>query len=148
MLTLRPVDTNTVIELLDKINVTKNSSIPNLPSIILKAGFLACPNVLTFIINQCILTNVIPNDWKSATVIPIKKVPNCKSVNELRPISLLPLPCKILEKIIYSQCIKHLKENHYLDENQFGFQANCSTISAISELTYDISSAIEKKIPQ
>ena len=121
-------------------------SVFNLPSKILKAAFLACPNVITFLINQCILTNVIPNDWKSATVIPIKKVNNCKSVNELCPISLLHLPCKLLEKIIYSQCVKYLKENRYFDENQFGFQENCSTISAISELTDDISSAIEKKI--
>ena len=147
LLVFRPVTVNMVIELIQKINVTKSSSVPNLPSKILKAAFLSCPNVITYLFNQCILRNIIPDDWKSATVIPIKKVSNCKSVNDLRPISLIPLPCKLLEKIIYTQCIKHLKENQFLDENQFGFQQNSSTISAISELTDDISFSIEKKFP-
>ena len=146
-LVFRPVTLEEIIELIEKINTKKNSSVPNLPTLLLKDFFLTCPNAIAFIINQCILTNNVPSDWKSATIIPIKKTPNCNTVNELRPISLLPLPSKILEKIIYKQCIKHLTDNQYLDPNQFGFQKNSSTITAISEITDDIYESIEKKQP-
>ena len=144
-LVFRPVSLEEVVDLIKKIDTKKSSSIPNLPSLLLKEFFLTCPNTIAYVINQCILTSTIPTEWKSATIIPIKKTSNCNTVNELRPISLLPLPCKILEKIIYKQCIKHLTEKQYLDPNQFGFQKNSSTITAISEITDDIFDSIEKK---
>ena len=146
-LIFRPVTTDSIIEIVKKIDIKKNSSIKDLPSVLLKEAFLACPNTITYIINQCILHNDIPTEWKSATIIPIKKVNNCTTVNELRPISLLPLPCKIFEKIIYNQCISHLLKNQFIDPNQFGFQKNSSTITAISEFTDDIFESIEHKSP-
>ena len=74
-----------------------------------------------------------------------KKTNPCNSVNGLWPISLLPLPSKILEKIVYQQCITHLNTYNYLDSDQYGFQKNKSTITAISELTDDFFKSIEKK---
>ena len=80
------------------------------------------PNIITFLINKIIITNIIPDIWKKATIIPLKKINNCTSPSDLRQISLLPLPSKILEKLVYNQVVKHLIQNKYLDCNQFGFQ--------------------------
>ena len=140
---LQTVTVNQVTELIEKINTNKSSSIKNLPSKLLKEGFLMIPNILTFLFNKIIINSTIPDNWKKATIIPIKKTTNCTSPSDLRPISLLPLPSKLLEKLIYNQVIKHLIQNKYLDPNQFGFQKNKSTITTLTEFTDDIYTAIE-----
>ena len=105
---LKCVTADQVIEIIEKINTKKSSSVKNLSSKLLKEAFLVIPNIITFLLNKIIITNVIPDNWKKASIIPLKKINNCTSPSDLRPISLLPLPSKILEKLIYNQVIQHL----------------------------------------
>ena len=142
-LTFNPVDIDTISKLVKEIDIKKSSAIKNLPTLILKETFISNPNLLKHIINKCITDNDIPDKWKDSTIIPLKKVNNSTQVNDLRPISLLPLPSKILEKIIHKQCIEHLIRNNYFDPQQFGFQKDKSTISAVQNFTDDIFTAIE-----
>ena len=72
---LRPVFKDKVVELIEKINIKKNSSVPNLSSHLLKEAFLSAPDAITYVINKCILYNDVPSQWKSATIIPLKKQP-------------------------------------------------------------------------
>ncbi len=53
---------------------------------------------LTFIINTSISTGVFPHAWKNAHVIPLFKKSDFNDVNNFRPISILPVLSKILEK--------------------------------------------------
>ena len=53
---------------------------------------------LTFFFNLCLKTAVFPDKLKIAIVIPIYKSGNKELFNNYRPISLLPLFSKILEK--------------------------------------------------
>ncbi len=50
-----------------------------------------------------------------------------------RPISLLPVLSKVLEKIASEQLMHYLETNNYLSPLQFGFRQNLSTESAITE---------------
>ena len=100
---------------------------------------------LKYIYDQIVKTGIFPSDWKCATIIPLKKVPNTNSVNELRPISLLPLPSKIFEKIIHNRLIDHLETNDYLDPHQGGFRKNNSTINTTAKFTNDIFNAINTR---
>ena len=59
-----------------------------------------------------------------------------------RPISLLPVPGKILEKIVHARLVNHLEVNSLLVENQGGFRSNHSTTSSVAALTDDIFSGI------
>ena len=52
-----------------------------------------------------------------------------------RPISILPLPSKLLERAIHYQIISHLDTNGYLSFNQHGFRTGKSTSTAILDLT-------------
>lgn len=80
--------------------------------------------------NLSISTSTVPQSWKIATVIPIPKVKNSSSVSDLCPISLLPLPGKVL--------MSHLEINKLLSRRQFGFRPGLSTIDAIDTLIDDI----------
>ena len=57
-------------------------------------------DLLTDIINNCIRRSYFPTKWKKARVSPIPKVVNPTSMNELRPISILP----VLFQSIWGSC--------------------------------------------
>ena len=55
-----------------------------------------------------------PDEWKIATVVPLPKTPNANKPGDLRPISLLPLPGKILEHHIHDSLQAHLDNNNLI----------------------------------
>ena len=55
--------------------------------------------------------------------------PRC--VMNYRPISLLPLPSKILERILHNHLLNHLLSNNFLSPRQFGFRPGSSTEEAL-----------------
>ena len=74
----------------------------------------------------------------TATVVPIPKVANALSTNDLRPISLLPLPGKILEHLIHIPLMQHLERNNMINDLQNGFRPNRSTIQTVFQYTSDL----------
>ena len=90
------------------------------------------------IINTCLEQGCFPNSWKEALVHPIPKTNNPSSMSDLRPISLLPIFSKILEKIVHRQLVEFFTLNKVLPEHQSGFRAFHSTTSALLNVTDDI----------
>ena len=88
--------------------------------------------------NLSLNTATVPDDWKVATVTPIPKVNGTAMVSELRPISILPLPGKILEHLIHDDYYENLTAENLLSNNQFGFQPSRCTSDAIAQLIYYI----------
>ena len=79
-------------------------------------------------INKSLKTGIFPDDWKHGTVIPIPKVANPQMVNDLRPITLLLLPGKIMEWLIHNKLYPYLEENNILVTNQNGFESNMALL--------------------
>ena len=81
---------------------------------------------------------IFPQSWKSATVIPLPKVAKIMGPEDLRPISLLPLPGKIVEHLLYGQIDKYLEINNLLTDRQKGFRSKRSTTQTIFDYTTDL----------
>lgn len=90
---------------------------------------------LTCIMNTSIVTGIFPKQWKHSIIVPIHKTGNVKEPNNYRPISLLPIVSKLLEKIIASQLCEFLESNHLLSVTQHGFRHNLSTNTALLSLS-------------
>ena len=84
---------------INNINIYKSSGMDNISSRILKDIWQIYPDLLLNILNKAILVGTFPDAWKHGTVIPIPKIPNPQLVGDLRPITLLPLPGKIMESL-------------------------------------------------
>ena len=84
----------------------------------------------------------IPNDWKIAKVTPLPKAGNSNDVSNLRPVSILPLPSKLIEKIAHNRIYTHCNDNNLLDKNQGGFRPKHSTTSTTSFFINDLYSAM------
>ena len=81
---------------------------------------------------------------KLAKVIPIFKEGSKLCVENYRPISLLPVFSKILERLIYTRLSNFLKECNILYEKQFGFRMKHSTSHATSYLSSKLYSTLDK----
>ena len=76
---------------------------------------------------------------KIAKINPIFKEGNNLQAENYRPISVLSLFSKILEKSMYNRVYNYFAEKKLLFPKQFGFQVNTSTEYAILELVCNIS---------
>ena len=100
------------IDLLCKeIDVAKSSAIDLLSSRILKDAFVVLTLQLVYLFNLSLGTRIFPPKWKQATVIPLFKRGSKADVGNYRPISLLPLPRKILEKVVRNRISVFLEAN-------------------------------------
>ena len=103
------------------ININKASCIDNISSEILRDAFLAVPSKIVNLFNTSFTTATIPDSWKKAKVTPLQKPGNRSLVTYLRPISILPLMSKLIEKIVHNR-IYNFCENHKIpDPKQGGF---------------------------
>ena len=131
-----------VIKLLKEIDTGKASTVPNLASKILKPALISLVEQLTFIFNMCFRQGTFPKSWKIATVIPLPKEGDLSQCTNFRPISLLPLPSKVLEQIIHHRVNTFCEENNILNEFQGGFRKNHSTTATVAQFTDNLYNAI------
>lgn len=102
-----------------------------------------CP-VLSYIFNLAIESGTFPEGMKRARVAVIFKGGNRNEATNYRPISILPVFSKGLEKIIYSRLINFLDKTRALTDCQFGFRKGKSTETALLAIKENILQSIEK----
>ena len=134
-------------EILDIINSLENkstgpSSIP-LKLLSLIPDLIILP--LAYIINMSFITGEYPNILKIVKVIPIHKGGSTQDVNNYRPISLLSIFDKIIEKLMHKRLYNFLMEHNILYQNQFGFRKNNSTVYALAQITEMIKVSIDNR---
>ena len=97
-------------------------------------------NFLTEIFNHSLSAGYFPNSYKHATMTLIPKA--CTSgtaVKDKRPVSLLNVDGKLLDKILNKRLYTFLEENNLQNERQHGFRRNRGTQTAILTLHETIS---------
>ena len=85
------------------------------------------------IINCALKSNVFPDAYKKAEIIPIPKVNPPRSLSDLRPISKTPIGGKMIEKVLVSELEKDIKGK--LDNTQYGNCRGSSTTHYLIKLT-------------
>ena len=99
------------------------------------------------IFENCLRQGVFPEKWKKANVVPVHKE-NEKNLKEnYRPISLLLIFGKILEKLIFDTLYQHLESSSLLNPNQSGFRPGDSTINQLLSIVNSISQAFDCNPP-
>ena len=92
---------------------------------------------LTKLFNISISQGRFPECWKTSSVVPIPKSTNRSEATDYRPISLLSVVSKMLERHFHQYITKHLNEHHPLSNKQWGFQSRKSTVTALLSVTHD-----------
>nr|CAI5851272.1 unnamed protein product [Callosobruchus analis] len=84
-----------------------------------------CLFALKHLFNFSVFHATVPSAWKTA-------------ISECRPISLLNILSKALERLIQDQLITHIKNNCLFLCAQSGFRQGHSTVTAVLHVTDDI----------
>ena len=85
---------------------------------------------LADIFNLSLSTGSVPEQLKIAKVIPIYKKENAEIFSNYCPVSVLPYFSKILERLVFNRCMDYIDNNNLLNEKQFGFRPNHSTLES------------------
>ena len=91
-------------------------------------------SAITHIINLSISTETVPDLLKQAIVKPLYKKGSRLEVGNYRPVSLLCIISKILDKAVYVQLEKYLIDNNLLYKYQSGFRKSYSTDTCLINL--------------
>ncbi len=86
---------------------------------------------VTYICNLLFQTGTFSNKMKIAKVVPLYKTGDRHNFSNYRPISLLPQPSKIVEKIFNNRLDFFLDGHKSISDSQYGFRPNSSKLMAL-----------------
>ena len=124
-------------EVLKIINELSNSSafgMDEIDTYIIKLIRDEITPAITHIINLSLSNGEFPDAWKVSKVVPLYKKDDVLNLNNYRPIAIIPIMSKILERAMYNQLIKHFSENALLNPSHHAYRKNHSTATAMIEL--------------
>ena len=127
------------------LNSNKSCGPDNIKAKILKISLPVITPLLTSLCNDCLQYGVFPKCLKIAKVVPIFKSGCNYDICNYRPISILSVFSKIIEKIVYKRTVDFLNKHSVLIPNQYGFRSNISNIHAVLDIISTCYENIESK---
>ena len=112
-----------VLTMLQKLSPHKAAGIDKISSQLL---CIVAP-VVARLINFSFSSGSFPSRWKTAKVSPLYKNGDSRDVQNFRPISVLPVLSKVIERHVHDSLYSYLTENNLIYPCQSGFWKNHST---------------------
>ena len=128
-----------VLKILEKLDIKKAKGPDNISPIILKDCRLELCKPLCKLFNMSLSKGYVPEDWRKANVVPIYKSGDRQSVTNYRPVSLLSIISKVLERCIYNRLSPLISLNNM----QHGFVRGKSTCTQLSEFVHHVGKSLD-----
>ena len=112
---------------------SKSCILDPLPTDLVKQCAESLVPLITRIINESLLSGVVPSKLKEAVVVPLLKKHglDCNNLKNFRPVSNLPFISKLLERVVLRQLQQHLFDNNLLEINQSAYRKGHSVETAV-----------------
>ena len=133
-LSIPPMTVTDVFSALSHLKQSGTKDINNLDSKIIKLSAPVITETLTYVYNLCIDKNYFPLIFKQAKVIPLFKSGDTSNPSNYRPISILSILSKPLEKHINKHTLLHLNNYNLIHPNQSGFREKYSCHTALIQM--------------
>jgi ribonuclease HI len=145
-----PVPSVTRYELATALSMLKKGSAPGvdlLPSDIVQVSADVFQDALCNLFTAVFEKACFPNSWKVAriTIIPKQNKPSYCSPDSFRPVSILPIFSKLLERVILNRLKWFATEEQWFSQFQHGFREGRSTESAAHQLIERIENGFSRK---
>ena len=132
-----------VLKIIRSLNPNKAHGWDGISTRMIKLSDSSLVTPLKIIFTNCLRSGVFPEIWKRANVVPIHKKNEKNLKSNYRPISLLPIFWKMLEKLVYNSLYSHLVSCDLLNPNQSGFRPGDSTVNQLISITHKIFEAFD-----
>lgn len=94
------------------------------------------------LLNESFNTSSIPNEWRTAVVTPVPKIPKPQSPADYRPISVTPILSRLAESVIVRNYLSPVL--HCSLGDQFAFRPTGSTTCALISIVHTVTKMLEK----
>ena len=142
---LAPCTPDEIINIVTNLKDSQALDLYGFTTPIIKQIISSISNPLTIIFNKSIEQGIFPQKLKFAKITPVFKADDKLLVSNYRPISVLPVFSKILEKILYARLLKFVENHSILCNNQFGFREKHSTYMALLNIVDHITEQLDSK---
>ena len=137
-LTSSKFDNNYILKIIRPLNVNKAHGHDGILVRIIKMCDESLVQPLSLVFRGCIDACVYPDIWKKSNIFPVHKNVDNQIVNNYRPLSLLPICSKVLEKIIFDSIMRFLNERKLLSDAQSGLRPFESCEYWLISIAHDI----------
>ena len=133
---LKTVHPETVEKIVMSLKNSKSAGLDNLDTQIVKISLPYILPALTHIINLSVVSGCFPSKWKAGKIIPLYKKDDPLNPKNYRPVAILPVLSKVLERVAFIQISQFMEQNRLIHPNHHGFRAAHSTVTSLIQM-YD-----------
>ena len=127
---------------IDRVKTNKATIAGDIPAKVVKHCSAALCIPMTHMINHNIMSESWPNQYKIETITPIAKQTPTEHLDQIRPISNLPICDKIQEAVILDLIISDMKDK--LDPFQYGNQKKTSIEHYMVKMMHQIVTSVDR----
>lgn len=142
---MQPVTPHDIHMVINDLKNKKSTGYDDVNTSSIKNVSKAICDVLSHITNLCIEQGVFPNDLKISIIKPLFKKGKRDEMSCYRPVALIPIFSKIIEKVIYASLYAFLESKQLLSNCQLGFRKKKSINLAIFKFLNGIIGNLDKK---
>ena len=121
-----------VLTSLKQLDINKATGSGRIPVRLLKETAEQISPSLIMLFNKSLQLGIFPGDWKLANIVPIFKKGKRDFVENYRPIYLLPVISKVLERCALAGLRDHI--SHLISREQHGFLAVRSCVTQLTSV--------------
>ena len=133
---LRPVTPDEVSKIIQNLKNSKSTGTDFINTWTVKLVSKEILPAITHIVNLSISQRKFPSQWKLAKVVPLLKKGDPLVPKNYRPVALLPIFSKILERAVFQQLVEYLDINKLLSPDHHGSRQGHNTATALIQM-YD-----------
>ena len=123
------VEPDAVYKILSNLNCHKSPGCDSIDSVILKNCAISLYEPVSYLFNQSLQSQQFPDEWKVHKICPIPKKGDLLLVQNYRPISLLCILSKVMERAILDVITPFVYPK--ISRNQYGFMPNRSCLTEL-----------------
>jgi hypothetical protein len=141
-----PVTEEEVVSLAKTLKNKQTAGPDDIPECLVKQCIESIKKPLTHIFNLSLSLGVFPENWKTAKITPLYKKGDRYDVQNYRPISIISVFAKLLERLICKRLMLFFQENGVLTETQYGFRKGKCLEIAVHAFIEKIQEALDNKV--
>ena len=139
------VSAEQVFHLISSLDTNKANGPDGISVQMLKSTANSISSPLSKLFSLSLAMGKFPKIWKIASVVPVPKSAVKHDPSNYRPISLLSVVSKLLEKIVYSLVWEHISDFSPISDQQWGFQKHKSTTTALLSTTNEWFRSLDRR---
>ena len=130
--------------ILSSLDTNKATGPDNISATFLKECASEIAPSLTALINLSITSGTVPDCWKLANICPVYKKDDPNVCNNYRPISLLCITSKILERAILNKIYEPISNR--ITDVQHGFMQGRSTTTQLLSILHKVNNSLDSSV--